>query len=59
MTLSRSDLANKAKRRCLEVGDYWWKSIWFLRSIGDTPKDKLTLKQRNWLTALEQDLREA
>ena len=56
--MSRTELAHRAKLRCFEVDDYWWKAEHFIRSLGDTPKEELTLKQRNWLTALELDLKE-
>ncbi len=56
--MTRAELTQRAKRRCLEVGDYWHGAEQFIRSLGETPKEQLTLKQRNWLTALEMDLKE-
>ena len=56
--MTRAELAQRAKRRCLERGDYWHQAEQFIRSLRETPKESLTLKQRNWLTALELDLKE-
>ncbi|MFA6043237.1 MAG: hypothetical protein WC786_06170 [Patescibacteria group bacterium] len=56
--MTRVELAKRAKNRCLEVDDYWYKAERFIRSLGEIPKEQMTLKQRNWLTALELDLGE-
>jgi hypothetical protein len=59
------ELAQRARRRALEeerripaLANYYWQAYAFLRGLGDAPKEELTLKQRNWLAALELDLKE-
>lgn len=53
------DLIRKAKRRCLEHGDYWDGVTNFLeslRGVSDT-RDVLTKRQRDWLSQIRGELR--
>jgi hypothetical protein len=50
-------LAERAKRLSVHSGDYWDRSADFLIESVDRPMAKMTLKQRNWLSQLKQELR--
>ena len=51
-------LISRARRRCLEKGDYWLEVEQFLQRISQIPADQLTRKQASWLSAIRSDLRE-
>ena len=58
MLTTIEQLIPRARRRCMEKGDYWWDVEQFLRQICQVPAAQLNRKQSSWLSAIRSDLRE-
>ena len=55
--LPLKELVKRAEERSLN-SDYWKSAAQFLKEVEAVPMAELSLKQRNWLHAIRQDLRE-